>query len=73
MNKRPINKNNPKNIYCDHCEHYKIGILVSDSDHFKTEHKVNICDCNYSKHFLEERYYWNRCKCFEWKKDANYA
>ena len=61
MNCRPINKSNPKNIYCDHCEHYS----------FKWNHGT--CKCEQSKHFTKPRHYWNRCKCFEWKKDGNYV
>ncbi len=61
MTSKPINKNNPKNIYCDHCEHYK-----------HIEGKWG-CTCRQSKWFSKHRYYWNRCKCFEWKKDGNYV
>ena len=58
---RTINKNNPKNIYCGHCEHFNKG---AGDDLCKNEH---------SKHFNLKRYYYNRCKCFEWRKDAKYA
>lgn len=58
---KPINKSNPKNIYCDHCEHYrKIGGKW-------------ICTNAASKHYCTHRNYWNRCKQFEWKKDGNYV
>ena len=56
-NKKPINKDNPKNIYCDHCEHYGHGNMV------------DFCKCVDSPHFLKERRYWHRCKCFEWRKE----
>lgn len=61
MTCRPINKNNPKNIYCDHCEHYK-----AIEGHWG-------CTCRESKHFGKHRWYWNRCDRFEWKKDGNYV
>ena len=61
---RTINKNNPKNIYCDHCEHYdkSAGVYTGYT-----------CVCKQSKHYLENREYYHRCKQFEWKKDAKYA
>ena len=61
---RTINKDNPKNIYCDHCEHYdkSAGVYTGYT-----------CACKQSKHYLENRAYYHRCKQFEWKKDANYA
>ena len=61
---RTINKNNPKNIYCDHCEHYnKVAGL----------YREYVCSCEQSKHYLNHREYYHRCKHFEWKWDANYA
>ena len=61
---RTINKNNPKNIYCDHCEHY---------DKTSGKYECYLCSCENSKHYLKHREYYHRCKQFEWKKDANYA
>ena len=61
---RTINKDNPKNIYCDHCEHYNKS---------KGVYREYTCACEQSKHFLEHREYYHRCKQFEWKKDAKYA
>jgi hypothetical protein len=62
MKSRPINKNNPKNIYCDHCEHFKqCGVYQSKCVNEKSEHYNRI------------RYYYNRCKSFEWKNDADYV
>ena len=58
---RTINKDNPKNIYCGHCEYFK---LSAGKDKCQNEH---------SKHFNMKRYYYNRCKCFKWRKDAKYA
>ncbi len=56
-NKKPINKDNPKNIYCDHCEHFCHGEITY------------LCQNPKSKRFLEQVNYWNRCKCFEWRKE----
>lgn len=62
MKTRPINKNNPKNIYCDHCEYFKsCGLYVSK------------CTNEKSDHYNKLRYYYNRCKCFEWKNGADYV
>jgi hypothetical protein len=64
--KRPINKNNPKNIYCDHCEHFKqCG---------KTFYGVAVyrCENPASPKFNLERNYWNRCKSFVWNSDLAY-
>ncbi len=61
MKSRPINKSNPKNVYCGHCEH------------FKPCGKDDICVNSESKHFKLKRYYYHRCKCFEWRKDADYV
>jgi hypothetical protein len=62
MKSRPINKNNPKNIYCDHCEHWK-------------HHSGYLYECinEKSQHYKHFRCYYNRCKAFEWKKDADYV
>jgi hypothetical protein len=64
MKIRPINKNNPKNVYCDHCEHYNKS---------KGIYREYTCACEHSKHFLEHREYYHRCKQFEWKNDAKYV
>lgn len=61
MISKPINKSNPKNIYCDHCEHFGSG------------ERTYFCKNPDSKRFLEQIHYWNRCKCFEWKKGGNYV
>ena len=68
MSARPINKNNPKNIYCDHCEHYKKS---GETNRFGWP----ICKCENpdSPNFQLERNYWNRCKGFEWKKSGFYC
>lgn len=62
MKTRPINKNNPKNIYCGHCEHFKSCSTYEDQ-----------CTNDKSEHFNKKRYYYHRCKCFEWRKDADYV
>ncbi len=61
---RTINKDNPKNIYCDHCEHYNKSSGI---------YRKYTCACENGKHYLMHREYYHRCKQFEWKKDANYA
>ena len=61
---RPINKNNPKNIYCDHCEHYNKTL---------GNYQEYTCSCEQSKYYSKHREYYHRCKQFEWKKDADYA
>jgi hypothetical protein len=62
MKIRPINRNNPKNIYCGHCEYFKsCNEYLSKCANEKSEHYQNI------------RCYYNRCKNFEWRKDASYV
>ena len=56
-NKKPINKDNPKNIYCAHCKHYKAHPNIF----------MMICANPKSKHYQANRYYWHRCKAFEWE------
>ena len=56
-NKKPINKENSKNIYCAHCKHWK-----AHYSKFKT-----ICTNPNSQHNQAQRYYWCRCKAFEWE------
>lgn len=51
--KRTVNKDNPKNIYCDHCKHWNRGT----------------CKCTKSKYYQNYRDYYHRCKCFEWRDD----
>lgn len=48
---RTLNKDNPKNIYCAHCEHYIY------------EQSKNLCWCDAKKTVIN---YWNRCKDFIW-------
>lgn len=62
MNKKPINRNNPKNIYCDHCKHYKAG---AEKDRYG--YPVKNCGNPDSKHYHRARQYWHRCKAFEWE------
>ena len=59
-NKKPVNKDNPENIYCDHCKHWKC------TDSFYT----SICNNPASVHYQNPRAYWGRCKCFEWKENT---
>ena len=60
MNNRPLNKNNPRNIKCEHCEHF------AESSETRWGYPIMKCKCQNSKWHNEERCYWNRCKCFEW-------
>ena len=69
MNKRPVNKNNPKNIKCEHCKHWD------------KEHKTTITMTNGYVHLPidlpmctvsgDAKYYYNRCKNFEWAERYN--
>lgn len=52
---KPIDKSNPKNIYCAHCKSAK-----DNGDNY-------ICNCPTSQHYNKQRHYWNRCKSFSWK------
>ena len=57
MKNRPLNKDNPRNIKCEHCKHF----AVSGETRW-----AMICKCQNSKWHNEKRMYWNRCKGFEW-------
>ena len=61
-NTKPIDKTNPKNIYCDHCAHWHRDYGPYGYDQSKCK-----CTCPASKHFGKQRNYWNRCKQFAWK------
>jgi hypothetical protein len=64
---RPINKSNTKNIYCDHCEYFKqYGKTFYGNPIYRCENTI-------SPKYMLDRNYWNRCKCFEWKEDADYV
>lgn len=60
-NKKPINKDNPKNIYCAHCKHYK------NSGNKRYGSLLMICLNPDSKHYQFGREYYHRCKAFEWE------
>lgn len=60
-NNKPINKDNPKNIYCAHCKHF----VNSGTSWLGCQ--VMICGNSNSKHYQRQRYYYHRCKAFEWK------
>lgn len=62
MKDRPINKSNPKNIYCGHCEFFKSCSTYRSK-----------CDNQQSPRFDKILHYWNRCKAFTWRKDADYV
>lgn len=57
MNKRPIDKTKKANIKCEHCEFCP-----------KTDTVTTKCLNEKSPKFAKEVHYWNRCKCFEWRK-----
>lgn len=62
MKYRPINQNNKKNIYCGHCEFFKTcSTCVSKCSNPESPRVNNIL------------HYWNRCKAFTWRKDAEYV
>ena len=56
-NKKPVNRDNPKNIYCAHCKHWGEHNLVLQE----------ICTNPNSEHYQNQRNYWCRCKAFEWE------
>lgn len=59
MKERLIDKSNPKNIYCAHCEHWS-----GYTDGGFGDARCNVTD--------EVKEYFHRCKFFEWKKDGKY-
>lgn len=67
MNKRPLNKANPRNIKCEHCKHFL------ESDEKRWGYPIMKCNCQDSKWHNKERSYWNRCKCFKWHKKYDYS
>lgn len=56
---RPVNKNNPKNIKCEHCEFFEV-YRTSPLEEYDT------CINKDSPNYLTNVNYWNRCKCFKW-------
>lgn len=59
-NVRPINKSNPKNIYCGHCKHFE------NSGTSWCGCVVMVCGNENSEYYQRQRYYYHRCKAFEW-------
>ena len=59
MNKRPVNKDNPKNIKCEHCAHY-IHTDKMVIDKYGLDDRI----CKITG---EYKHYWNRCKSFVWR------
>lgn len=53
---RTIDKSKKSNIKCEHCEYFKS---------FKDA--IDICINKESSKYGTVNY-WNRCKCFEWRK-----
>lgn len=47
---RTVNTDNLRNIKCEHCKYYSVGV----------------CENRDSVNFNRERFYWHRCKNFEW-------
>lgn len=62
MKNRPINKKNPKNIYCGHCEFFKDCSLYTSK-----------CTNLNSPRYNQILHYWNRCKSFTWRFNADYV
>ena len=58
MNKRPIDKTKKSNIKCEHCK-YWYGEMSNS--------RTKICEIT-----KDPKYYYNRCKQFEWREDKNY-
>lgn len=58
--KRPIDKSKKSNIKCEHCEHFD----KPNGNMYEN------CSCKKSG---KPKNYWNRCKEFEWCKDASYV
>lgn len=76
MNKRPIDKTKKANIKCEHCEYWSSSI---DDDKATSSEKMleycpksNLvttkCLNEKSPRYALPVHYWNRCKCFEWRK-----
>ena len=59
MNKRPIDKTKKANIKCEHCEYCP-----------KTNTVTTKCLNEKSPRYALPVHYWNRCKCFEWRKES---
>lgn len=58
MNNRPIDRTKKSNIKCEHCKYWD----KTKEDHdWSGKYLGNIC----TKHNYP-RYYYNRCKCFDW-------
>lgn len=57
--KRPINKENKRNIKCEHCQHWS----KVNEDQWGNAH------CKISG---EKKCYYNRCKQFQWNENFPY-
>ena len=55
MNNKPIDRTKKSNIKCEHC---KFWCEWSYYEYY--------CNNRKSKHYDNQRNYWNRCKQFEW-------
>lgn len=64
-NKKLVNKDNPKNIYCAHCKHF------ANSGTSWMGCVVMVCGNKNSKHYQRQRYYYHRCKAFEWEESED--
>lgn len=53
-----IDKKKKSNIYCAHCEHWSGHVDEDGNTHCKIT--------------MERKAYYQRCKLFEWRKDAKY-
>lgn len=63
MEKRKVNKDNPKNRYCAHCIYWKD---VENNPYSRIDDKLYICKKT-EKHIN----YWNCCKDFEFETEGD--
>lgn len=56
---RPVNKDNPKNIKCEHCEFSEV---------YRTYplEQYGVCTNKDSTKHLTNVNCWDRCRCFKW-------
>ena len=56
-----INKENHNDICCSNCKHFING------ETYRRGCVVMVCGNENSKHYQQKRYYYHRCKDFEWE------
>lgn len=57
--KKPINKQSKHNIKCEHCQYW-------------SGYKDNLWERAHCKLSGEKKYYYNRCKQFQWNENLSY-